>query len=118
MSHKEWLPLRERAEYKSRGDDLDNALNEYWMDDKNLDVIERICITSYRFLTYIASELTSFQPNHANEIPGIYDAITGFYSVSQSFQDQVDALEVLSRSAYMELKNGKKNDVDSDRDLM
>ena len=109
-----WVPMRERPKYRQMKNAINDRLDEYWVaicePEKPLKYIsacEQVVLSSFRLLKYIRTELGGL--NHCiddGKIGETSDAAVSFYSMSEkeTFQEETEILEVLSRAAYREMK--------------
>ncbi len=105
-----WTPLRTRQEYKDFVQQLDEAITNYYESGCEMADCHNLCLVSYRFLSYIHSEICGLDRIIAKEfIPAVTDAIMEHYgNTSESWQNEVDALEIMSRAAYRAIADNKK----------
>ena len=113
-----WIELRKRKEYKERREAIDEALNGYWvticepgvLPGSNAVACEKVVLTCFRLLKYVRRQIGGINYCIDDKKIGrdVNDACGDFYSLgegpSTSFQEESDVLEILSRSAYREMK--------------
>lgn len=113
--------VRQRPLYKEMKIATEEALQNYWECSCSIDceyirfikVYEDLILSSFRLLKYIRAETTGLIRIVDNEkIKDINNIAGEFYCLTEgsgtSFQDEYNVLEILSRSAYNEMKTFKQ----------
>ncbi len=115
-----WTPIRTRPIYREMKTSIETALANYWEASakgthiETLTACEEVTLSAYRLLQYIRTEYGGINDyvEDKNIKSDVTDACTGFYCLgegeSTSFQEESDVLEILSRSAYREMKLTQK----------
>lgn len=105
-----WTPLRTREDYRKLHQGLDDAITAYYESGCEMWQCNELCMAAYRLLAYINSEVNSLERCVAKKyIPSVTDAIMEYYgNTSDSYQAEVDSLEVLSRAAYKAIVENKR----------
>jgi len=121
-----WVPLRTRDKYREMNKAVNVALDDYWASlgtDENptpykqrIEACEAVVLTAFRLLKYIRKEISvlDYQYIDNEELCDTSDAAVSFYSLSDNgaFKEETKVLEILSRSAFKEMKNAKPNEKD------
>lgn len=105
------IPIQEHEEYKKLDEMVELAIDDYYRElpCKSINAeeirLERICIWTYKQMTYIMSIDKEIASNVV-ELPDMYNSIMDYYTnySSGTLQTKVDILETLSRVAYLEKK--------------
>lgn len=112
-----WVSIRKRQVYREMKDALSDALDEYWamtaetavLWTKQAYVYETITLKAYRLLKYIRKEYGGINECiDDSKIGETGDAACTFYGLTEdartSLQEESDVLEIISRSAYRDMK--------------
>lgn len=117
-----WIKLRERKVYREMREAIDTALGDYWVTVGDADAhpeehalsCEKLVLTSFKLLKYVRTTIGGLNwcIDDRKISDDINDVCTDFYCLgegdSTSFQEESDALELLSRTAYREMKKVRK----------
>lgn len=110
--------IREKKTYKEIVKKLDKAIQLYYdsleLDDRFIKkACNEICLLSYRLIKYIEHEaelllIETYKYVNGNEICGLTDAAYTYWGIIKktSIQLELDILQILSRSAFKEMKIG------------
>lgn len=114
MAYDGWIPLRTRNEYKKLEIDLNDTISDYYDSGCSIEKCDGVCLSAYRFMKYIRSEITlSYRHITNRDVEALTDAIMAYYTVAQNdtLQAEVESLEVLSRAAYLTIKSKVKEEL-------
>jgi hypothetical protein len=113
-----WIKLRERDVYKTLKGAIDDALGDYWMTVGDMDSdpeghaksCSKLVLSSFKLLKYVRTNIggVNWAIDDKKISNDVNDVCTDYYCLgpgeSTSFQEESDALELLSRTAYREMK--------------
>ena len=104
----DWIPIRKRKEYRIMRNEIDEAITLYYERECKPQYCEPICLYAYRLLKYLRREIggiSNYVPDHRVHNDAT-SAILDYYAVDEnsSAQEESDILEILSRSAFREMK--------------
>jgi len=116
-----WVSIRKRPIYRFMKDAIHDALEDYWsVVNENVvvwtqhhDACDMITLKTYRLMKYIRKEYGGINECVDDKlIDDTMSAAMVFYNLHEdgrtSYQDESDALEILSRAAFREMKGLKK----------
>lgn len=115
-----WVSIRKRDIYREMKIAVDEALNEYWaaigqtvLWTQHYYACEQVTLKAYKLLKYVRKEFGGINECIDDKrIGDTSDAAIAFYCLHEdgrtSYQDESDVLEILSRSAFREMKGLKK----------
>jgi hypothetical protein len=117
-----WQPVRARPIYRAMKEAVNDALNNYWavmckpnvLSSNHSFVCEELTLASFRLLRFIRKEIGGIRDDvdERKITSDVNDAVTDFYCLGEgsttSFQEECDVLEILSRTAFREMKIANK----------
>lgn len=119
MNNVEYWQIRSKPLYREMKELVVRALDDYWIAATN-DVASDLAIAcseltlaSFRLLKYVRRESgTLIEEIFQKKIDVMNDAATEFYCLGEgsttSMQEESDVLEVLSRTAFKEMKEAEE----------
>lgn len=118
-----YIGIRKRDVYRQMKVELNEALDDYWAMNaeehvlwtKQAYVYDKITIKAYRLLKYIRKEYGGISECiDDSKISETGDAACTFYGLTEdartTLQEESDVLEILSRSAYRDMKGVRQMD--------
>lgn len=120
-----WQPLRTRPRYRDMKNAINNRLDEYWVAVSDpetscvqlVEACEQIVLSAFRLLKYVRTNIggLNYDIEDGKISSDINYAVIDWYCLgegdSTSFQEESDVLEILSRTAYREMKEVKKKKI-------